>query len=385
MLQRFQRFIGNGLLAFVATLVVHGLYTHGHPILGTDTALYIDLAEDLTHGKWSNVFTPDAVRWTKLIYIAVLALARRVAPAHWPAIMVALNLLCSALTAALINRFVFRATRSVAATVASLLYYLTMIDIAYWVPFVLTDTPFVLTSLLPFIVIGRAVIGEPLRRHRLMLTLAVALAATSRPPGVIVALTAIFAEIVFVPPPEKNRRLRKALVIALFAAIVVAACVRTYVIAEPSRWPFHWIRSRIDFIAAIENRGEVIFMRHETDRRQPPRTPIDYAGMAGERFLRVFQFASPLYSTRHNITNWLAFGSMYLFGIYALLRGDPRRRTLVLTTILWIGVSAVFLALTMLDSEWRYRVPMLPQFIVLAACGIADVTARRRGVVERSA
>lgn len=385
MFQRVQRIISNGLLAFVATLVMHGAYTHGRPILGTDTALYIDLAEDLLHGRWNNVFTPDAVRWTKLIYIAVLALARRFAPAYWKAIMVAINLICSAVTAALIDRFVFRATRSLIATIAALLCYLAIIDIAYWVPFVLTDTPFVLTALLPFIVIGRAVIGEPLRHHRLMLLLAVAVAAMSRPPGVIVALVAIYAEVVFVPPPEKNPRLRKALVIALFVAVVVATCLRTYIVVQPSRWPFHWIRSRIDFIADIERKGEVVFMRRETYRQPPPRTAIDFAGMEGERFLRVFQFTSPLYSTRHNVVNWIVFGSMYLFGIYALVRGDRRRRRLVQTTVLWIGVSAAFLALTMLDSEWRYRVPMLPQFIVLGACGVADVTARWRGVEERAA
>lgn len=373
MSQRFQRIISNGLLAFVATLVVHGVYTRGRPILGTDTALYIDLAEDLLHGRWNNVFTPDAVRWTKLIYIAVLALARRFAPAYWKAIMVAINLVCSAATAAILTRFIFRATRSMVPTIAALLYYLAIVDIAYWVAFVLTDLPYVLTALLPFVVIGRAIIGEPLRHHRLLLLLSCLGAAMSRPPGVFVALTALFAEIVFVPPPEQHPRLRKALLWTLLAGAIVAFCARTYVISQPERWPFRWIRARIDVIAEIDKKGEVLFMRRET-YRPPPRTLADYAEMEVERFARVFQFAAHSFSLRHKLVNWLVFGSMYLFGIYAVIdalrRAERRRRALVLTTLLWIGVSALFVALTMLDSEWRYRVPLLPQFIALAAFGI---------------
>lgn len=371
-------FISSGWLAFMATLVVHGAYTHGRPIVGTDTKLYIDLADDLLRGDLRHVFSPEGLLWSKLIYIALLALTRRLSPAHWAGIMMAMNVVCSAAAAAILSRFVHRATRSIAATLAVPLYYLTIIDIAYWVPWVLTDMLYLLTALLPFVVIGRALIGEPLRHHRLMLALACLVCATSRPPGVIVALIALFAEIVFVSSGATHPRMRKGLFAAFFVCVVIAVCARTHIIAQPARWHVRWLRPRIEFIAGIEKKGEVFFGRPDM-RHAPPRTLVDYASLEAERFVRIFQFSSVLFSVRHLVVNWLVFGSMYLFGIYAVVdalrRREQRRSALVWTTLFWIFVSALFLTVTLMDGEWRYRVPLLPQFIALAALGIA--AARR--------
>jgi len=381
--QRVERFISSGWLAFVATLVVHGAYTRGRAVIGTDTKLYIDLADDLSRGDLRHVFSPDGLLWSKLIYIALLAFTRRISSEHWALIMLAVNVFCSGAAAAILSRFVFRATRSLAACIAVPLYYLTIIDIAYWVPWVLTDMLYLLTSLLPFVVIGRALIGEPLRHHRLMLTLACLACATSRPPGVIVALMAVFAEIVFVPSAETGRGVRKGLLAALAACAVIAVCARTYIIAQPSRWHLRWLRPRIDLIAGIERKGEVFFSRPDL-RHAPPRTLLDYAGLEAERFVRIFQFSSVNFSAKHLVVNWIVFGSMYAFGIYAVAdafrRRDPRRRALVWTTLFWIFISVLFLTVTLMDGEWRYRVPLLPQFIALAAFGIA--AARSRGGVS---
>jgi hypothetical protein len=39
--------------------------------------------------------------------------------------------------------------------------------------------------------------------------------------------------------------------------------------------------------------------------------------------------------------------------------------------------------LTILDYDWRFRLPLLPQMIFLAACGV-DALAVRLGVLERA-
>jgi len=48
---------------------------------------------------------------------------------------------------------------------------------------------------------------------------------------------------------------------------------------------------------------------------------------------------------------------------------------------MWIGVFALFHALTVLDFDWRYRTPLMPHLIVLAACG-ADVLAARQRLLN---
>jgi hypothetical protein len=111
--------------------------------------------------------------------------------------------------------------------------------------------------------------------------------------------------------------------------------------------------------------------------------------MEGDRFVRFFQFTSVTFSRPHNLVNIAWFLSVYLLGIFgaarAFIDGNERRRAFVLANLLWIFAVAWFHALTELDFDWRYRMPILPQCIGLAACGVERLLALRSASSARVA
>lgn len=100
-------------------------------------------------------------------------------------------------------------------------------------------------------------------------------------------------------------------------------------------------------------------------------TAVVHAAAAGGRFA-----IAPL------VALLLYFIPLYGLGIVAVWKGRPR--AFVAALLMWIGVFALFHALTVLDFDWRHRMPLMPHFIALAACG-ADVLAARRSAALRRA
>lgn len=369
-------------ITFLVAVLACSILSGGHPRLATDTQTYISIADGMRTGDLSELLTPSFARWSKLTYLAVLALARAFAGGRWMLVMMFVNILCSALTAVLLVDLVRRATRWRGAWVFALLSYLFCWDIWSWLPFVVTDVVYTLVALVPFALVARRLIidGEPFRP--LLLTASLLVVFFTRPPGVVIIPLVLFVELVLV-----RRRVRgRTAAIAIMAAAVLALAVRTAVVQDPARWPFRFLQPRMVEFSGREKAGEVMQDRKESFR-PPAHTMTDHLIIQGDRFVRFFQITAPNNSRRHNLINLAFFIPLYGLGLAGaaagLVGGDPRRRNLVITLLLWIGVFAFFHALTILDYDWRFRLPLLPQMIFLAACGV-DALAVRLGAVERA-
>lgn len=382
-----ERALSKRWLVFLVTVVVHGLTTRGHALASPDTRLYIRLADGFAGGDFSEAFNLDAVRWTKTLYVSLLALARTISPEHWQEIMMALNVACSGLLAVLLVEVVRRATRSVAGAAVALLLYLGCYEIVLWLPFLLTDQLFALLAFVPFFLGARRILtpGEPPRTGLLLLSLL--LAVFSRPPGVVMIPLALFIELVLV----RRRVGHRVAAGVILLVVLVSLAVRTAAVDDPARWPFAFIKPKIVEFSAREKTGEVVYDRRETFRA-PPRNTGDHVVIVADRFVRFFQFTSSAYSRGHNLVNVAYFVPLYalmLAGIVHCLRGpDPRRRAFAIATLMGIGMFALLYAMTTLDYDWRSRMPVMPYFILLAACG-ADALAvwwrERRGVALSAA
>lgn len=383
-----RRFLSSNLAVFLFVAAVHGVMTRANAIIGVDTQLYITLADQVRAGTWSGVFDSSRVLWTKTIYIVLLAAARAISSVHWPLIMVAVNVLCSAATAVLLVALMRRATSSLPATALALAFYVTGFDIFTWVRWVLTDTIYTLAALGVFVLVAIPILDPSAPRRHGLLAAALLFALFSRPPGmVLVALTAV-AALWFWPPP----RLRRGLLATMLLVIVAAVGFRTYIVHDPGRWPVHPLRQKIHEFAAREKSGEVIFGRQEAFR-PPARTAGDHLVIQADRFARFFQFTAAGYSRAHNLYNVLYFVALYLLALIGVVHGyrsaDRRRRDLVRLTLLWFLAFAVYHAITVLDYDWRFRTPVMPQLIVLAALGaealLQRVTWRRTSSAARVA
>jgi hypothetical protein len=380
-----QRPIGPGSwLVFVLTLLAHAAVTRGRPVIGPDTQLYVRLADGFRASDFSGTFNLDAVRWTKTLYMLVLAAARSMAPELWPHLMMALNVACSAILAAMVIDLVRRATHSSVAAWVALAFYLGCFEIFRWIPHVMTDMPFIAASFWPLYVVGRRLIDPSDAPGTGTLAMSLLLAMFTRPPGALLVPLVVTIELVAV---RRVIRFRTAAAV-IFALAAAAFAVRTVVVNDPATWPFRFVKPKLIEFSAREKAGEVVLGRVES-YRPPVRDAADHIVMTGDRFVRYFQFVTLGYSTIHNVANFLFFAPLYLLGIAGLIDAmaghDVRRRALACALAFWIVASAYFSALTLLDAQWRYRAPFISAFILLAALGTEAVTRRFSGGALRRA
>ncbi len=381
---------GSSAFVFVATLVLHGIPLPVGPILGGDGPLYSALADRILRGDWSGVLDSSRLLWTKAVFIGILAAAKAIAPVRWPHLIVAMNVVCSAATATLVVSFVRRATSSVTAAGAAFLFYVGSFDTYFWNRFVMTDALYTLFATAVFVLVARPVVDGRPPRSLLPLIAYVFLAVLTRPPGAVLIFSAVLGVVAFWRNGrELTARQRRVLWALVLITMIGGVAFRTYIVQEPQRWPFHFVRPKIEEFARREKTGEVV-AGSITTFRTPPATYADHLVIQASRFVRFFQFLSSEFSPRHNLVHALYFIPLYALCILGIVNGlrttDRKRRDLVLLLLSWIVVFAYYHALTVL--LWRYRGPLMPQLIILAACGVEAlqtmIASRRAGTIEPS-
>ena len=365
-------------ITFLTALTANALLTHGHPRQGLDTQLYIRLTDGLRSGHTSEIFTLDAIRFTKIIYLSLLAAVRALAPGQWMMVMMFVNVVCSALTAVLLVSVVRHAARWRWAWIVALLLYLACWDLWSWVSYILTDVVYTLVAFVPFVLVARRILIENEPFRPVLYAVALLVAVFTRPEGSVLVPLAVFAELVLVRRRISGRTAAAIIVLAAVAALVV----RSAVVHDPARWPFRFVKPKIVEFSNREKTGEVIMDRKESFR-PPPRTATDHAVIVVDRFARFFQITTSGFSRLHNAINLCYLTPLYLFGVVAVIgafRGDDRRRSLVIALLMWLGIFAFLHALTVLDYDWRFRSPLMPHFVLLAVCGVDALMIRwRRG------
>ena len=361
-------------VVFVGTILVHGIATRGRMVGAADTPLLIVLADAFRRHLFSGAFNVAGVRWTKTLFIALLAAARAVAPVHWALIIIAVNVIGSGLVAVLLVDLVRRSTRSDAAPVIALLAYLASYEIIQWLSRILTDPLFCALSFNPFYLVARRIVSDEPPRP-ILLTVSVLAAVFARPPGILLIPLVLFVELVLV----QRRVTAKTATAVILVIAAVTLVIRSEVVHDPGRWPFPFVRPIIGWMSQREKAGEVVMDLKESDR-PPARTAFDHAVIVVDRTARFLQFTSPSYSRVHTLFNIVWFTPVYGLALIAIIdafrRDDRRRRALIAASLVWIVLFAYLYGLSVLDYDWRFRTPLIPHFILLAACG-ADAVARR--------
>lgn len=362
-------------VVFLTVAAVHGVSTMARPTVSVDTVLYAGLADGFLRGDFSGTFNLATVRWTKTVYIAVLAIARLLAPVSWPQLMLVVNIALSATTAVLVVDLTRRFAGGRAAWSALVLFAFSF-ELAWWVHAITTDVLFTMLAFLAFYLIARR-LDDGDRRPRLWAVCLATLAAVfARPPGILLVPLLLFVELVLV-----RRRISKRTALTALGVIGLAAAVgRAFIVQDPRRWPFAFVREKIIAFSQREQSGEVVLYAQQSLFGIPERIG-DYLFITAERFVRFFQPTASWYSPRHNLVNGTYFTVLYaLFLVAACGVASPmtrKQRALALVTGTFVAMYAALHALTLLDAQWRYRATVVPHFVLLAAIGV-DCWSRRR-------
>jgi hypothetical protein len=379
-----RRGISSSIVVFVIVAAAFAIATRGRLLQSLDSALYLSLADSAQQGKVGTFTTPAQANFTVIVFPTLLAFVRHVAPVHWEAIMLALNVICGAITGTVLVKLVRDVTGSMVSAAAALLFYIAAYDVFSWIGWLLTDHIYTMLAVILFALLVRGITGGSARNRFRALKMygLVALAVVTRPVGFVLLPLTLVTEWVFVRRDTNANR--RAVWIVFAAGVIVAIGVHAYFFQDMRRWPADFMRPKLQEYADREQRGEVVWDHPETFRPRPVSFG-DHVVIEVDRFVRFFQVTSQRNSRAHNLYSILYYGALYalaLFGVVTALRGRDRRRSAIVhVALLWILSAAALSAVSVLDYDWRYRLPLMPQLILLAACG-ADALLRRYTVAQ---
>jgi hypothetical protein len=374
-----RRSVSSSIVVFIVVAAAFAITTRGHLLQSLDSAFYLSLADSAQQGKAGTFTTSAQANFTIVLFPALLAFIRAASPSHWEAIILALNVVCAAITAVFLVKLVRALTDSTAAAIAALLFYVGAYDIFTWVNRLLTDHIYTMLATIVFVLILRGItdVGVSVVGRNLKMYAALVLAVITRPVGFMLVPLTIVTEWVFVRRDTKAGR--RAVWILFASGLIAAIAVHAYFFQDMRRWPSDFLRPKLQEYADREQRGEVVWDRAET-AHAPPGSMLGHAAIEVDRFVRFFQVTTPRNSRAHNLYAIVYYGAMYalaLIGIIAALReGDRRRRAAVHAALFWILSAAALSAVSVLDYDWRYRLPLMPQMILLAAIGL-DASVRK--------
>ncbi|HEX6374318.1 MAG TPA: hypothetical protein VFZ91_01205 [Allosphingosinicella sp.] len=312
------------------------------------------------------------------LFATLLALLRLAFGDGWATALVLLNFAAHVALGLLIVRMAARLTRSGAAAWGALLLYLACFDLLAWVPFVLADATFVLLAFTVFTLAAARILGDA-RGWAAVLAPAAA-GVFYRPTGMVLIPDLAWAIYLARTPAQ---RIRRGPALAVLAAGTVAlAFAFAWFAQDPGRWPFDALAVSFSNTAAGYALGEVVSARPET-YHMPPRELIDFVLISADRLLHFFAIGAASFSVVHWMVELAFFLPCYALAgwlVIGLWRGRttfaPAERKVFLAAIGAILSYAIFHALVQVDFDWRYRTPVLPHLILLAAGGLADLARR---------
>jgi 4-amino-4-deoxy-L-arabinose transferase-like glycosyltransferase len=376
------RWIEQRWVVFLLMLLIHGpLVIRPGPLYAPDSELYVGLGDHLiAHGLYFS----GSPAWMKPLFaqragfILIVVLCKIIGRGYWDELFLWLNLAADALVGVLVTMLVIRITRSRLAGWAAVAAYLLSFDTVLWARYILSDTIFLLASFAAFYFVAEAV-RQP-GRGRLfwpLAAVAITLSLIIRPPGVLLIPLALAGWLVLrgLQKNEANiaglRRPWRA-----FGLLTVTVLVIWFgligLMQDPSHWPFPG-SSVMDGLGQFFRQGVVIHDRPET-YHQPPQGFLDFVLIGVDRVIHFFQFLSSSFSPAHNLYGIGYFLPLYLLAAAGLALFFLRRLGLtaqaeasVLLSILAVLLFVLFHSITLMDFDWRYRLPVVPHLILLAA------------------
>ncbi|HEX8621852.1 MAG TPA: hypothetical protein VF718_07755 [Allosphingosinicella sp.] len=370
-------------VAMLLVAVLHGAYVLATGVtLAGDSAGYAYWSARLLESGFDYAMvTADAktafppVLYT--LFATLLALLRLAFGEGWTTALVALDFAAHVVLAALVVRLAVRLTGSGPAGWGALLLYLGCFDLLLWVPIVLSDASFVFLAFAVFSLAAARILGDS--KGWLKVLVPAAAGVFYRPTGMVLLPDLAWA----IYLSRTGARVRRGAVLAAVGAGAAALVLAfAWLMQDPGRWPFAAFAGSFRTVAAGYALGEVVSGRLETFHA-PPGQLVDFVLISADRFLHFFAFDAAEFSRAHAIVELAFFLPCYALAAWlaiALWRGRTAfaapERKVFLAAFGALFCYALFHGLVQVDYDWRYRVPILPHLILLAAGGIADLARR---------
>jgi len=384
--------IHQSAAVFAIISVCHGvgLFLLG-PHMANDSRWYSDAADHLiaygfnyrTYLERTDSSIPPLFY---LSFVTLLAVCKKLFGDYWQYGVLAMHLVADSLVGAQLVSLVRRLTRISSAAWVALVLYLVCFDIFNWSRQMLSDATFLLVSFSIFFLIAGAFLRDQPGRpwgHQVGVAVLLLLALVSRPTSLVLCLPVAGTAILWWrrrATPDQPLQLHPG-VLGTFALLAVAATLAYASVMQNIRlWPWPALSDllRLPYYSGLYSQGEVVSARLYT-YLPPPATLLDYVAISATRFFYFFAFFLPYgFSPGHNLIMAIFFVPTYalaVVGLYGFIRRraglDGRGEAVVAISVAFIVTFAFFHAHTEVDFDWRYRLPIIPHLILLAAVGVA--------------
>ena len=314
------------------------------------------------------------------LFVTLAAVLKLMAGDDWMIALVVVNFAAHVGLAALLVRLALLATGGAAtAAWAALILFLACHDIVKWTGFILSDSTFVFLTFTTFTLAADRILDRA-KSWTPVAPSAVA-GVFYRPTGIV-----LVADLAWAAFLARRRRLPspRAMAAGLAACMLGGATLFAWLVAAPGRWPFGRLSSAFETVASGYAVGEVVSGRPET-AHAPPTGVADILLISADRFLHFFAVGAEGFSVAHWAVSLAFFLPVYALAGWlgiVLWRGNDglgeNQRRLFLASMGAVLAYASFHALVQVDFDWRYRLPILPHLILLAAGGAADLSRRAR-------
>lgn len=319
-----------------------------------------------------------------LLWITVVAVMKAMLGGSWMNGIVSLNVIAVSAGAAATIASIRRVTTSGASMMLATGLFMVSADLLIFVPYVLSDVIFwgLSTAVL---VCGVALASAgPDDRRPVARTLAIgsvllAIAIVFRPVSLPLAAFWCVAIAARCGGALIDRFATPLLVVALGLALL-AILADAYVMANPASWPFG---SYPAMLTLVRDEYRIGMFVHQSSPPMLVTPAADFLGFVRITLEKLLFFITPWlphYSRAHTVANLLFFLPAYGLAVAAIsnlrrLTSSQQRAVFVLA--LFVLFVAVFHSMLLIDSDHRYRLPLLPAVIMLAAIGLESVRRPR--------
>jgi hypothetical protein len=355
---------------------------------GVDTATYSQWADLLikdgfnfsTYLRDQNFVAPPLMY---LAWVTLLAIVKSIFGSAWMPAIVVLNWLALVAGVYATLRTIRETTRSTAGLLLATLLFTAAGDLLIFVPYVLSDLIFwglstVVLAMSVTLVVADDVEPRPSAMRTIIAgTVVAAIAFIFRPVAIPLVIIWVMAIAAYSAASLFDRL---ALPILGIAAVTIAAILvwHASLMQNPASWPFGSQPGMLRMISTEYHAGIVVHQGQPPVVVAAPTTFGAFMLMTADKLMYFITPWLPHYSGAHQAINFLFFAPAYALSIVAIRNirrlTAPQRRAATLLTLYAIGLSA-FHAMALIDSDHRYRLPLLPALIMLAAVGLES--ARR--------
>ncbi len=319
-----------------------------------------------------------------LLWITVVAAMKSALGPSWMTGVVILNWVTFSLGAYALIASVRRLTHSGASMLLSALLLLVAGDLLIFVPYVVSDVMFwaIATGVLVCGVTLAAASGDHRRGHARTMVIGstlVAIAVMFRPVAMPLVGFWIMAIAVCTFRPLVDRLATPLLVLGVIAASC-AFLAHAYLLVHPAAWPFGSLPAMLTLVGDEYRSGMFVHQSSPPMMVEPATDVLGFVRITLQKLIFFITPWLPHYSAAHTVINLLFFVPGYGLSVAAIANlrrlPPPQQRSVVVLASFVLCVAA-FHAMTLVDSDHRYRLPMLPAIVMLAAIGLESVRRPR--------